>query len=69
MSQVKGYNFDRIVIEMSGVAEPKNIRREFQEAARDNRNLSECTLCQTFAGANLQIICQTLFSNIANSLQ
>ena len=42
MSQVKGYNFDRIVIEMSGVAEPKNIRREFQEAARDNRNLSYC---------------------------
>jgi G3E family GTPase len=25
--------YDRIVIEMSGVAEPKNVRREFVEAA------------------------------------
>ena len=38
MSQVKGYTFDRIVIEMSGVAEPKNVRREFQEAAREVSN-------------------------------
>jgi G3E family GTPase len=32
MSAAGGYKFDRIVIEMSGVAEPKNVRREFQEA-------------------------------------
>jgi G3E family GTPase len=29
---VKGYRFDRILIELSGVAEPKNIRGEFQSA-------------------------------------
>jgi G3E family GTPase len=27
------YSYDRIIIELSGVAEPKNIRREFVEAA------------------------------------
>jgi len=34
VAHVGGYKFDRIVIEMSGVAEPKNVRREFQEAMR-----------------------------------
>jgi len=41
MSLVKGQPFDRIVIEMSGVAEPKNIRREFQEALREKHPIFE----------------------------
>ena len=35
-AKVNGYTFDRIVIEMSGVAEPKNVRREFHIAALEN---------------------------------
>ena len=35
MSTLKGYTFDRIVVEMSGVGEPKGVRREFQEAQRE----------------------------------
>ena len=69
MSQVKGYTFDRIVIEMSGVAEPKNIRREFQEALRDNRNLSKFTLNQNPAGADLHVLDQTPSLSTANSPQ
>jgi G3E family GTPase len=41
MSRVKGYSFDRIVIEMSGVGEPKNVRREFQEAEREKHPIFE----------------------------
>ena len=44
MAKVKGNTFDRIVIEMSGVAEPKNIRRELHEAARDKHPIF--THCQ-----------------------
>jgi len=29
----RGQQYDRMIIELSGVAEPKNIRREFSEAA------------------------------------
>eukprot|EP00960_Hanusia_phi_P031976 749592-Hanusia_phi.AAC.2 len=36
ISKVGGYSFDRIVIEMSGVAEPKNVRREIQLAMRED---------------------------------
>jgi len=32
IAQVGGYEYDRIIIEMSGVAEPRNVRAEFHEA-------------------------------------
>jgi len=36
ISAVGGYEYDRIIIEMSGVAEPRNIRAEFHEAMRES---------------------------------
>ena len=41
----RGHLYDRVIIEMSGVAEPKNIRREFSEAAEAGHiALSVCEL-------------------------
>jgi len=43
----RGKPYDRIIIEMSGVAEPKNIRREFAEAAEVRHVALELTELQT----------------------
>ena len=41
----RGNLYDRMIIELSGVAEPKNIRREFAEAAEQGHiALSVCEL-------------------------
>lgn len=47
MAKARGNKFDRIVIEMSGVAEPKNIRREFQEALREGHPIFQETELST----------------------
>ena len=35
----RGYSYDRVIIELSGVAEPKNIRMEF-DAARETGHMA-----------------------------
>ena len=34
-AHIKGQRFDRILIELSGVAEPRNVRSEFQRAVAE----------------------------------
>mmetsp|Transcript_36548 Transcript_36548/g.91927 ORF Transcript_36548/g.91927 Transcript_36548/m.91927 type:complete len:374 (-) Transcript_36548:46-1167(-) len=47
LSERRGYAYDRIIIELSGVAEPKNIRREFVEALQAEHVVMKQTQLQT----------------------
>jgi G3E family GTPase len=48
IASVRGYAYDRIIIEMSGVGEPRNVRAEFHEALREGHPIFEkvqlCTM-------------------------
>ena len=41
IAHIGGYAFDRIIIEMSGVAEPRNVRAEIHEAMREGHPVFE----------------------------
>jgi G3E family GTPase len=48
IASVRGHSYDRIIIEMSGVGEPRNVRAEFHEALREGHPIFDkiqlCTM-------------------------